>query len=160
MDVPALTCNQCVRRVITASGGDSQFQIYCGIDPCAAHSTLSAQPLTQATPSARASAMSFLAGANPTSPQPHAAGPPLNPTPPQPPAAGFPLNPTPTNPAAASNPGSSASAPPGPPGRNTTRSYSLATLMNDGTSLEDAYTITYVKRRTFRRYRTVRRRDW
>ena len=151
-----------MRRVITTSGGDSQFQINCGIDHCAAHSTVSAQPPTQAATSAFASAMSSLAGANPTPPHPPAAGPPLNPTPPQPPAAGPPLNPTPTNPAAAPNPGSSASA---PPGRNTTRSYSLATidrkythlvsLVNDGTSLEDAYTITNVKRRTFRRYRTM-----
>ena len=49
-DVPALTCTQCVRSVTTATGGISQFQMVCTIDPCAAHSTLSAQPPTQAAP--------------------------------------------------------------------------------------------------------------
>ena len=152
-DVPALTCTQCVRRVVTATGGISQFQMVCSIDPCAAHSTLSAQPPTQAAPSALSSAMASLAGATPS--QPPA---PLNPTQPQPP----PLGPNPTNPPTVPNPGPSSSA---PPGRNTTRSYSLATidrkynqivsLVNGGTSLEEAYTMTNVKRRTFRRYRTV-----
>ena len=113
-DVPALTCTQCVRRVVTATGGISQFQMVCTIDPCAAHSTLSAQPPTQAAPSALSSAMASLAGATPS--QPPA---PLNPTQPQrqPP----PLGPNPTNPPAVPNPGPSSSA---PPGRNTTRSYS------------------------------------
>ena len=125
-----------VRRVVTATGGISQFQMVCTIDPCAAHSTLSAQPHTQAAPSALSSAMASLAGATPSQPpaatQPPSLGP--NPTPP-------------TNPPAVQNPGPSASA---PPGRNTTRSYSLATidrkynqivsLVNGGTSLEEAYT--------------------
>ena len=153
-DVPALTSTQCVRRFVTATGGISQFQMVCAIDPCAAHSTLSAQPPTPAAPSALSSAMASLAGATPS--QPPA---PLNP--PQPPPVG--PNPTPpTNPPAVPNPRPSSSA---PPGRNTTRSYSLATidrkynqivsLVNGGTSLEEAYTMTNVKRRTFRRYRTV-----
>ena len=42
-DIPALSCSSCVRHVITAVS-DSQFEIYCGIDPCALHSTLRAQP--------------------------------------------------------------------------------------------------------------------
>ena len=104
--------------------------------------------------------MASLAGAN-TGTTPSQPPAPLNPTQPQPPPLG--PNPTPpTNPPAVANPGPSVSA---PPGRNTSRSYSLATidikynqlvsLVNNGTSLEDAYTMTNVKRRTFRRYRTV-----
>ena len=50
-DIPALTCSQCVRRVTTATGGDTNFEIYIGVDPCAQHATLTAQPPTQAATS-------------------------------------------------------------------------------------------------------------
>ena len=50
-DIPALTCSQCVRRVTTATGGDTNFEIYIGVDPCAQHATHTAQPPTQAAPS-------------------------------------------------------------------------------------------------------------
>ena len=58
-DVPALSCTACLRRVITAAG-DTQFQMYCGIDPCPQHSTLTAQSPSHSSPSAMAQALSSL----------------------------------------------------------------------------------------------------
>ena len=58
-DLPALNCSSCVRHVISAVG-DSQFEMYCGIDPCILHSTLTAQPPSHTTPSAMAVAMASL----------------------------------------------------------------------------------------------------
>ena len=50
--IPALelACTSCVRRVITAVN-DNTYQIYCAIDPCSLHSTLTAQPTSYANPS-------------------------------------------------------------------------------------------------------------
>ena len=55
-----MTCTNCVRRVTSATGGDANFQIYIGIDPCAQHATLTAQPPTQAAPSVFSQAVASL----------------------------------------------------------------------------------------------------
>ena len=144
-DLALLTCNQCIRQVVTATGGDTNFEVYCGIQPCNQHSTLTAQPPSTA-PSALATALA-------ASTAPPAAAPPQPAAAPPPPAA------APSQPAA---------VPPRPLPQNSgrsNRSYcfqeidekyrQVVSLVNGGATLTDAMEVVGLKRRTFRRWRLV-----
>ena len=173
-DIPALSCNQCARRVITATG-DNQFQMYCGIDPCPQHSTLTAQPPSQSTPSAMSTAMASLpgpsTGSTPAGPPPpysqHANPSGSNPPPPNAAGPSQPTNPagaTTSNPAGPSQPPNAVQVA-DPASRRNNRSYSfpdincryghLTSLVLGGTSMADALDTINVKGRTFRRWRIV-----
>ena len=156
-DIPALT--QCVRRVISAAN-DSTFQMYCAIDPCILHSTLTAQPPSLTIPSALSTAMASLSAANQPNPSPagpsqttssqQSSGPTTQPAvPPPQPVGAQPVVPVQNT----------------TPARRNNRSYSFAdmgrkyhtvtTLVNSGVSLLDALAAVNVKERTFRRWRLV-----
>ena len=174
-DVPALSCTACLRRVITAAG-DTQFQMYCGIDPCPQHSTLTAQSPSHSSPSAMAQALSSLtAPGSSTNTPPNAPGTSQPPSatgsssapPPYTAAAGPTQPPNPAGPPQSSNPGPAAPTAPQPTfqTRRNNRSFSLpdidgryvhvTSLVNGGASLSDALEVTGVPRITFRKWRIV-----